>query len=32
MWGEEKTRNYLQQAGFRSIETNQVPHDISNNW
>jgi 2-polyprenyl-3-methyl-5-hydroxy-6-metoxy-1,4-benzoquinol methylase len=32
MWGEEKTREYLQKAGFRSIETNQLAHDISNNW
>ena len=32
MWGEEKARQYLQTAGFRSIETNQVPHDIQNNW
>jgi len=32
MWGEEKTRDYLQQAGFRSIETKQLAHDISNNW
>jgi len=32
MWGEETTRQYLQQAGFRSIETHQLAHDISNNW
>ncbi|MGQ0604898.1 MAG: class I SAM-dependent methyltransferase [Anaerolineales bacterium] len=32
MWGEEKTREYLQKAGFRSIETNQLAHDIQNNW
>ena len=32
MWGEEKTREYLQNAGFRSIETHQLAHDISNNW
>jgi ubiquinone/menaquinone biosynthesis C-methylase UbiE len=32
MWGEEKTREYLQKAGFRSIETNQLAHDFSNNW
>jgi 2-polyprenyl-3-methyl-5-hydroxy-6-metoxy-1,4-benzoquinol methylase len=32
MWGEEKTRDYLQQAGFRSIDTKQLPHDITNNW
>jgi len=32
MWGEEKTREYLQKAGFRSIETNQLAHDFQNNW
>ncbi|MGQ0604107.1 MAG: class I SAM-dependent methyltransferase, partial [Anaerolineales bacterium] len=32
MWGEEKTRAYLQKAGFRSVETNQLAHDFSNNW
>ena len=32
MWGEAKTREYLQRAGFRAIETHQLAHDISNNW
>jgi ubiquinone/menaquinone biosynthesis C-methylase UbiE len=32
MWGEEKTREYLVKAGFRSIETNRLDHDIQNNW
>jgi hypothetical protein len=32
MWGEEKTRQYLQKAGFGSIETHRLPHDIQNNW
>jgi ubiquinone/menaquinone biosynthesis C-methylase UbiE len=32
MWGEEKAREYLKKAGFRSIETNQLAHDIQNNW
>ena len=32
MWGEEKTREYLERAGFRSIETHQLAHDIQNNW
>lgn len=32
MWGEEKTREYLEMAGFRSVETNQLAHDIQNNW
>ncbi len=32
MWGEEKTREYLQKAGFRSITTHRFAHDIQNNW
>lgn len=32
MRGEEKTRDYLQRAGFHSIETHRLPHDIMNNW
>ena len=32
MWGEEKTREYLQRAGFRSITTHRLSHDIQNNW
>lgn len=32
MWGEEMTYDYLRKAGFRSIETKQLPQDISNNW
>jgi ubiquinone/menaquinone biosynthesis C-methylase UbiE len=32
MWGEEKTREYLERAGFRSVETHQLAHDILNNW
>jgi 2-polyprenyl-3-methyl-5-hydroxy-6-metoxy-1,4-benzoquinol methylase len=32
MWGEEKTREYLQRAGFRSVELRQLSHDIQNNW
>lgn len=32
MWGEEKTREYLQKAGFSDIQTNRLPHDIQNNW
>jgi 2-polyprenyl-3-methyl-5-hydroxy-6-metoxy-1,4-benzoquinol methylase len=32
MWGEEKAREYLQRAGFRSVETHQLAHDIQNNW
>jgi 2-polyprenyl-3-methyl-5-hydroxy-6-metoxy-1,4-benzoquinol methylase len=32
MWGEEMTRDYLQKAGFRSVEKHELPHDIQNNW
>jgi 2-polyprenyl-3-methyl-5-hydroxy-6-metoxy-1,4-benzoquinol methylase len=32
MWGEETTREYLQRAGFRSITTHRLAHDIMNNW
>jgi len=32
MWGEEKTREYLERAGFRSVEKHELPHDVSNNW
>ncbi|MGH7710938.1 MAG: class I SAM-dependent methyltransferase, partial [Gemmatimonadaceae bacterium] len=32
MWGEVKTREYLARAGFRSVETHRLAHDIQNNW
>jgi ubiquinone/menaquinone biosynthesis C-methylase UbiE len=32
MWGEEKTREYLANSGFRSIEKHELAHDIQNNW
>jgi hypothetical protein len=32
MWGEEKTREYLALAGFRSVEKHELAHDILNNW
>ncbi len=32
MWGEEKTREYLARAGFRSVEKHELTHDIQNNW
>jgi len=32
MWGEEKTREYLLKAGFRSITMHRLAHDIQNNW
>ena len=32
MWGEEKAREYLGNAGFTSVEANRLSHDIQNNW
>jgi 2-polyprenyl-3-methyl-5-hydroxy-6-metoxy-1,4-benzoquinol methylase len=32
MWGEQKTREYLERAGFRSVEKHELAHDIQNNW
>jgi ubiquinone/menaquinone biosynthesis C-methylase UbiE len=32
MWGEEKTREYLHKAGFSSVTTHRLAHDIQNNW
>jgi 2-polyprenyl-3-methyl-5-hydroxy-6-metoxy-1,4-benzoquinol methylase len=32
MWGEEKAREYLRRAGFRSVETKTLAHDPMNNW
>lgn len=32
MWGEETTRAYLKDAGFQSVTTNRLAHDIQNNW
>ncbi len=32
MWGEERTREYLQKAGFDSVTTHRLAHDITNNW
>lgn len=32
MWGEAKTKDYLKMAGFKSIKTNKLAHDIQNNW
>jgi len=32
MWGEQKTREYLERAGFGSVEKNELAHDIQNNW
>ncbi|WP_246343550.1 class I SAM-dependent methyltransferase [Adhaeribacter radiodurans] len=32
MWGEALTKDYLNRAGFTKIKTNQLAHDIINNW
>jgi 2-polyprenyl-3-methyl-5-hydroxy-6-metoxy-1,4-benzoquinol methylase len=32
MWGEELTTEYLRNAGFTSVTTNKLEHDIQNNW
>lgn len=32
MWGEALTKEYLQKAGFSSIQVNKLEHDIQNNW
>lgn len=32
MWGEEKAIEYLRRAGFESVETHRLAHDIQNNW
>ena len=32
MWGEEKTREYLEKAGFHSVEKHELAHDIQSNW
>ena len=32
MWGEEKTKEYLKQAGFSAVKVNKLAHDIQNNW
>ena len=32
MWGEEKTREYLTSAGFRSVDKHELAHDPMNNW
>jgi SAM-dependent methyltransferase len=32
MWGEPKTRAYLERAGFGSVTTHHLAHDVMNNW
>ena len=32
MWGEEKAREMLREAGFAKVEVKQLPHDIANSY
>src|ERR687889_2124659 len=32
MWGEEKAKEMLKDAGFKKVEVKQLPHDIFNNY
>jgi len=32
MWGRERARDYFARAGFGSVEVNQLPHDIQNDY
>jgi N-acetylglutamate synthase-like GNAT family acetyltransferase len=32
MWGEEKARAYLAEAGFSRVEVHQFPHDSQNSY
>lgn len=32
MWGEALTKEYLTRAGFSTIKTNKLAHDLINNW
>ena len=32
MWGEEKAKEMLKDAGFKEVEVKQLPHDIFNNY
>jgi hypothetical protein len=32
MWGEATTRDYLARAGFGSVETKRLEHDLNNHW
>jgi 2-polyprenyl-3-methyl-5-hydroxy-6-metoxy-1,4-benzoquinol methylase len=32
MWGTAKAREYLHAAGFRSITTHRLAHDVQNDW
>ncbi len=32
MWGEEKARAMLAEAGFGQVEVKQLPHDFQNSY
>lgn len=32
MWGEEKAREMLKEAGFTQVEVKQLPHDLQNSY
>ena len=32
MWGEEKAREMLQEAGFTKVRVEQLPHDFQNSY
>jgi 2-polyprenyl-3-methyl-5-hydroxy-6-metoxy-1,4-benzoquinol methylase len=32
MWGEEKAREMLEEAGFKEVEIKQLPHDFMNSY
>jgi ubiquinone/menaquinone biosynthesis C-methylase UbiE len=32
MWGEQKTCEYVDRAGFHSVEKHELAHDLQNNW
>jgi hypothetical protein len=32
MWGEEKAREMLAEAGFRDVQTRRLDHDIANTY
>ncbi len=32
MWGEEKAREMLREAGFTGVTVKQLPHDFQNNF
>jgi hypothetical protein len=32
MWGEEKAKEMLEEAGFAEVEVEQLPHDFQNSY